>query len=358
VPVERKGKTVDQVSRRTFLKGAAVLGGGALLLPALPERAAWASNVAKLGVFAEPDKVNTKTFLEAFDHFNSEIGRHVNLYRTYRGWGDPVFTDLVNKILAEPSAPNLYLSFHPFIGTKGTSGCLGWRDIANGLFDGQIDSWAQELAKLGPTYVAFNHEMENEEGTPPPTGQTNGTACGTPADFKDAYWHFRARMEVHNGLTNLTWVNTFMGNTFRGKHGGPDRWWPTALDPGYTGVVPNNHLVGVDVYNRYKCHGKTWFTFNYLAGPAQQFAAGKSRRFFIGECGTVEGNECGGTMGSGTAKAQWFRNALANMKGWSNLEAFCYSDVSGFQDGNYRIDSSAQSLSAFTALANEALFTG
>jgi hypothetical protein len=88
-------------------------------------------------------------------------------------------------------------------------------------------------------------------------------ACGTPADFKDAYWYLRARLEVYNGLTNLTWVNTFMGNTFRGKrgkHGGPDRWWPTAGDPGYTGV-PDDHLVGVDVYNRYTCHGKTWFAF-------------------------------------------------------------------------------------------------
>ena len=126
---------------------------------------------------------------------------------------------------------------------------------------------------------------------------------------------------------------------------------------GYTGV-PDDHLVGVDIYNRYKCHFKPWYTFNYLIAPPQQFAVDKDRRFFIGECGTVEGDECGGNMGSGIAKAQWFNDALTNMKSWSNLEALCYSDVSAFGDANYRIDSSAPSLSAFTGLANDVLFTG
>jgi hypothetical protein len=348
---------MDEFNRRTFLRSAAATAAGAVLLPAIGQRAAWAGNVARLGVFAEPDGLITNRYLEAFDHFGTEIGRPVDLYRTYRGWGQPVLTELVKRMLAKPDRPNLYLSFHAFRGTKGTSDCLGWRDIANGQHDAQIDSWARELATLGPTYLAFHHEMENEEGVPPATGEMDGSACGTPDDFKAAYWHFRWRCEQVHGLRNLTWVITYMGNTFRQKHGGPDRWWPSSSDVSYTHVA-DDHLVGVDVYNRYLCHAKTWFTLNYLTGPPQQFATDKGRRFFIGECGCVEGDECGGTMGSGAAKAKWFNDALATMKRWSNLEAFCYSDVSGFQDGNYRIDSSAKALSAFKKLANDRLFTG
>ena len=167
---------MDALDRRTFLIGLAA-AAGTVVFPVAGQRAAAAGNVAKLGVFAEPDGLITDRYLQALEHFNAEIGRPVDLYRTYRGWGGPILTELVKKILAKPDPPNLYLSFHAFRGTKGTVDCLGWRDIASGLHDAQIDTWAQELATLGPTYVAFHHEMENEEGTP----QRLGTWTAPPA---------------------------------------------------------------------------------------------------------------------------------------------------------------------------------
>ena len=44
------------------------------------------------------------------------------------------------------------------------------------------------------------------------------------------------------------------------------------------------------------------------------------------------------------------------MKTWTNLEAFCYSNVWGFNDGNYRIDTSPQALAAFQTLAHDPYF--
>jgi len=159
-----------------------------------------------------------------------------------------------------------------------------------------------------------------------------------------------------------------MHNTFAPslKHGGPDRWWP-ATSP-YPDV-PNHHLVGVDIYNRNLCHSKEWRTFIDLMDPTlrsatkqaltpHQFSLGKSRRLFIGECGTVEGDACGGQLRHGYAKARWFRDALTVMKTWPNLEALCYSHVVGFNGGGYRIDTSNKSESAFTALANDPFFVG
>ena len=62
-------------------------------------------------------------------------------------------------------------------------------------------------------------------------------------------------------------------------------------------------------------------------------------------------------------KAQWYSDALVYMRdtapslGYSQLEALCYSNVFGFNQGSYRIDSSSRSEAAFKALANDAFFS-
>jgi hypothetical protein len=317
---------------------------------------------AKLGAFCEPGP--GFNFFTALNQFEDEIGRGVAIYRTYRSWGQPILNDTTAAIL-DPNKnpyppPTLYVSFHAFLDSKGNN-CLSWRDIANGVYDADIDSWSAELLQMGkPTYVVFHHEMENEEGAPP-----NG--CGSPADFMAAYWYFRRRMAVVNGVPNLTWVITFMHNTFAPylKHGGPQRWWPSGSP---FPDVPDDHLMGVDIYNRNVCHFKGWRTFMDLMDPtlksqtkqqltAYNFAVGVNRKIFIGECGCVECDDCGGTCQPGIDKAGWFQDALTNMKTWTNLEAFCYSNVWGFRDGDYRIDTSPESLAAFQALANDPYFT-
>lgn len=358
-------------TRRQFLKAAGVAGAGVALAGSrglwTPASAAPLA-MAKLGVFAEPEGTE-KGYVHALSDFESQIGRGVDIYRSYRSWGQSIMNDTIGAILSTATAPELYLSFHAFFDSKGNN-CIAWSDIAAGKYDSAIDSWANELKTNNRlrgrhTYLCFNHEMENELGTPP-------TGCGTATDFRNAYWYFRGRMENTNNVpavTPLTWVITFMGNTFRGKHVNPDTWWPLTSDPGYSGV-PDDALVGVDLYNRYLCHGKQWFSFSYLSqDPSAKpispyaYAVAKNRKLFIGECGSVEHNACGGTT-LPTAKADWFNEALADMQGWNStkstagqLEAFCYSNVGGFNSGNYHIDSSAEAQAAFKALANNRLFT-
>jgi hypothetical protein len=125
----------------------------------------------------------------------------------------------------------LYISFHAFLDSKGTD-CIGWSDIAAGRYDDDIDDWAGQLHLLGgrQTYLVFHHEMENEEGSPP-------DGSGTPEEFIAAYWYFRRRIEVVNGVPNLVWVITYMHDTFAPylKHGGRTAGGP----PGpHTGTWP------------------------------------------------------------------------------------------------------------------------
>jgi len=375
------------LSRRGFLKAAGAtsfgLAAGAMSTAAARTGSrlavppvAPATTTAKLGVFAQPAGDET-SYLQAFTDFQSEIGRPVAVYRSYRSWGKRIFNSTINGILNPDKnnyqpPPEFYLSFHAFTDKKGTK-CISWSQIAQGgCYDGAIDSWAVELDELlsrsptGHAYVAFHHEMENEAGPPPASCGDIGPNCGSSDDYRAAYWYFRARMQDQLASLGgwppeaITWVVTYMGNTFRGMHGGPDNWWPSAADPSYISGVPDDHLVGVDLYNRYVCHNKPWYTLQYLTdgrkGPGPQaFAADMGRNLFIGECGTVEGGSvCGGDPSN--SKAQWFADALTLMQSWGNLEAFCYSQVDGFNSGDFRIETSPDSLAAFQALANDPFF--
>jgi hypothetical protein len=286
----------------------------------------------------------------SLETFEDEIDRAVAVYRSYRSWGQPIIDPTINQLLERRPPPRLYLSVHAFFDARGHNP-IRWSDIAAGLYDADIDSWSNELLQVSAethVYLCFHHEMEKEEG-----------ACGTPTDFQNAYWYFRNRVEVVNAVPNLTWVVMYMGTTFRGNHGGPDRWWPGTPQFG----LPVDQLMGVDLYNRNTCHGKVWRPFDELAVEPWRFARHVRRPFFVGECGCVEGDDCGGGLPHGTEKAKWFESALVYMRdtapslGFPRLEAFCYSNVSGYRDGNYRIESSPQALSAFQALAKDPFFS-
>jgi len=347
-------------SRRRFLRAGAAGGLGVLALPALAAARTGprttpavarpdSQGSALFGAFAEPPP-GQSGFLASLIDFETEIARSVSVYRTYRDWGQPIRNATVNGLLQRTPPPKLYVSVHAFYQSKGRQ-TIQWADIAAGKYDTQIDSYADELhgiTPITPVYMCFHHEMENELNK-----------CGTAADFKRAYWYFRNRVEIIHDVPNLTWVVTYMGNTVRGMHGGPAIWWPTTSP--YPNVGPDQ-LMGIDLYNRNVCHDKGWRRFDWLADPAWQFATSVGRPLFIGECGCVEGDACGGKLPHGTAKAQWYADALVYMRDtapslqYTSLEAFCYSNVDGYHDGSYRVDTSPEALASFTTTAHDSYF--
>jgi hypothetical protein len=278
--------------------------------------------------------------------FEQEVEREVAVYRSYRSWGQAIINDTLDQLLQRTPPPRLSFSLDAVHGHEGVL----WADIAKGLFDDVIDSWAAELVQVTNVtrvYIAFHHEPENDV-----------RRCGSPADFQSAYWYVRNRIEVVNAVPKLTWVIALMDSTFRGKHGGTTTWWPGGSRFG----VPADQLVGVDLFNQGLCRSTSWRRFDWLAEKPYQFAAQVSRPLFVGACGCVEGDDCGGELPHGTAKGKWFDDALVYMRdtapslGFPPLEAFCYSDQ-GFRDADYRIDSSPEALSAFRALANDPFFS-
>jgi hypothetical protein len=351
-------------SRRRFLRTAGAGGLGLLSVPALtaartqprslarPAASPHVFATARFGCFSEPQPPE-KGFMGSLQTFEANCGRQIDVYRSYRNWGKPLDAPTINHLLARTPPPKLYFSIHAFYDSKARN-VVPWADITAGLHDAIIDSYAAELMNITavtPVYLCFHHEMENEEGK-----------CGTAEEFQAAYWYFRNRIQVIHGVPNLTWVVTYMGNTFRSKHGGPERWWPT--NSPYPGIGPDQ-LMGVDIYNRNLCHSKMWREFDWITDPAWQFATDVGRPLFIGECGCVELSDCQGPPEDppGQMKGAWFDNALAYLRdtgpatGYTPLEALCYSNVKGFNDGSYRIDTSQIALEHFSTFAADPFFS-
>jgi hypothetical protein len=182
-------------------------------------------------------------------------------------------------------------------------------------------------------YFCFHHEPEHDT-----------QLCGTAADYVAAYERL---MDIFTseGVDNVKHVVTLMAATYNGSYGGgPDQWMPQR--PGYR--------IGVDGYNRGPCYGRgDWISFSAAFANAHSYSVANGRKLFIAECGSVEGTSCGGTYGA-TAKAEWFDDALAVMKGWRNLEAFCYSQVN--EPFPFRIDTSESALTAFKRLCEDPYF--
>jgi hypothetical protein len=107
------------------------------------------------------------------------------------------------------------------------------------------------------------------------------------------------------GATNLTWVCTLMGTTYRGTHGGADAWLP----------APNSyHLVGSDGYNRWPVISRpAWRSFAELFTGAHQKSVELNKRLFVGEFGCIEQTE-GYSAGDPMAKADWFQGAADTVR--------------------------------------------
>ena len=240
-----------------------------------------------------------------------------------------------------------------------------WSDIASGLYDDDIDAWAAELDLLqGRPYLrTFHHEMENEEGGP-------RTDPGTPEEFVAAYWYFRRRLEVGGRRSQgLTWVITYMHNTFAPylKHGGPGpaggrrlalprragrpsgrrrRVQPEPMPR--QGMAAPSVAGGPDPQDRTSSRSRVRWS-----APTKGRRAVHRRVRLRGRRRLCAGTE----QPHGTAKAEWFQEMLDVAKGWDTLEALCYSNVSGFGDGDYRIHTSPEALASFQAVGADPYFS-
>jgi len=336
----------SDLARRDFLKRSLVAGTGAVLASnwltatapfaearrrhnhdARAQRTTQWSNTSAgclIGGHALP-RAGESTQRASTLSLEGELGWTLGVFRRYSYWDGPP-PDRTHQWAADGGRIP-YISWHAYTRNHTPT---RWADIAAGQQDAYIYEVGQRLATFGhPIYFSFHHEPEND-----PTN-------GSPAEFAAAFERVRSVMDAA-GATNLTWVCTLMGTTYRGTHGGADAWLP----------APNSyHLVGSDGYNRWPIISKpAWRSFAELFTAAHQKSVELNKGLFVGEFGCVEQTE-GYSAGDPMAKADWFQGAADTVRAWGNVEAMCYSHAEATFQGHvmpYWIDSSASSLASFS----------
>jgi hypothetical protein len=167
------------------------------------------------------------------------------------------------------------------------SGSVALRDVAAGLYDGAIRTWADQAKAWGhPFFLRWDWEMNGGWFA---WGTTAG-AQNTPADYVAAWRHVHDVFQAE-GATNVTWV-----------------WCPNVV---YSGSVPLADLypgdeyvdwTGMDGYNQSQTGAWTDFSTLFGSTYAQLQQLAPTKPIMIAETASAE---------AGGSKAGWIRDGLS-----------------------------------------------
>jgi hypothetical protein len=207
-----------------------------------------------------------------------------------------------------------------------SSGSVPLRDIANGLYDSSLKTWAQQAAAWGhPFFLRFDSEM-NGNWEPYSPGVNGNTA----ADFVNAWKRFHD-LANQAGATNITWV--WCPNRESGVTSPLEQ-----LYPGDTYV----DWTGIDGFNK---NTSVWSSFSSVFSPTYNhlLQLAPTKPIMIAE---VSSQETGGS------KASWITDALSTQLPtyFPRVEAFVWFNWRIYQNStwnSFEIESSASSQQAF-----------
>ena len=270
------------------------------------------------------------------------IGREVDFVRSFSRWNDQFPTNAQRTILDDR---DLLLSVRP---VNGNGSPIQWNAIANAqpgsaLHDNMV-RWAQSIKPFeDQIYIAFHHEPEAE------VNLGNGDAD----DFIRAFRAFMTVLEDEQVDTlGRTWIVT--NNSFvvpAADRRAAEKWYP---GDAYVDVI------AADAYNWHNCRAgvtTAWADFGELIEDFRSFGlAHPDKDLMLAEFGSVE------DPNNPTRKAEWIAEAqqLLSQPNYSQFMAASYFNVFDANHPNcqWALDSSPQSLAAFTQLSNDPVFGG
>jgi hypothetical protein len=256
---------------------------------------------------------------DALLHLESEIGRKLAIDLFYLDFGD--------------AWPNARFEWDrrggrvPLMDWDVTDSSYTWAQIAAGKADRIINAGAREAAAYkGPMLLSFDHE---------PNG--GSAVYGTPSQFVAAWKHIVRRFRAV-GATNVKFVLILSAIVF--DQGTQNLWYPGRSYVDY---------VGADGYNWYGAHSNArWRSLGDIFSNFYYWTLNEHVPAMITETGCLEDPRNPGR------KAAWFRQADTWLHSHPNIKAFVYFDTN--QKWPWWVDTSAQSLRSFKAMAHDPLF--
>jgi hypothetical protein len=255
---------------------------------------------------------------DALLHLESEIGRKLAIDHLYVHLGTPLPYTRFAWDRANGRVPLVdWDLIDPF---------YTWSRIAAGKADRIINADAKAAAAYkGPILLSFHHEPEY--GVP---------RYGTPAQFVAAWRHVVDRFRAA-GATNVLWIWILGSEVFR--QGAADGWYPGRSYVDYAGADGYNYA-GAKA-------GAQWRTVDAIFSSFYAWSVQHHLPAMIAETGCLEDPADPGR------KAAWFNEADGWLHTHPDIKAFVYFNTT--VRWPWFVDTSAQSLQAFTALANDPL---
>jgi PKD repeat protein len=271
----------------------------------------------------------------------SLVGRQFTGLRTYDLWDSPFPNS--DDLWYRDTGHELWLSVKPH---RSNGTVIRWSSIAaatpgTALY-ADMERWAQRIRDYGAvTHVIFNHEMET----------SGNTSKGTPAEFIAA-WRTWVSVFREVGVPNarFTWVAT----AYAFRPGAPN-----AAQNFYPGDAYVDEI-GADGYNWLDCRDGITNAPRSFAEIFTDFrnfgAAHPGIPLVVPEWGSAESST------NPNEKANWITAAQATLKqpAWSQFTYVNYFHARHSPTSRciWHVDTSPQSLAAFTAMGQDPYFSG
>jgi hypothetical protein len=305
---------------RTLLLALAAMAAPLVLLVGESAQAAPIATGAYIPGAAEDPRL--------IDSYARKVGREPAIVLSYKDWSSLPFDDVeLDSIWRRGGIP--MITWEPWTSSHKP---FSLRQIAAGRFDFYLRRAAGSAANYGkPFMVRFAQEMN---GSWFPWGR--GVDGNTPRDFRKAWKHMVDLFRYH-GATNVIWVwspNEDSGGSFQFA----------PLYPGDEWV----DWVALDGFNFGDTEG--WPAFTTVFGDTyDRLVRLTSRPVMIAETGS---NDVGGD------KAAWIASALSReAPRFPKVKALVWFDAETGR-GDFRIDTSADSLRAFRRAISSPAYGG
>lgn len=305
------------MSRRKLLRTAAVslllglvaacsVGGPEGTLSVDPPRSG-----AFFGAYVDPPEYTEPGRIAAFNSFESQLGRRLDIFHNYHTWGDP-FPDAADRYFAR----------------RGTRVLLSWGGtdtdaISAGTYDALIRQRAEDLKQLSrPVLLEWRWEMNRPNLR---------SEIHSGAEYVAAWRHIHAIFD-QVGAHNVRWV-----------------WCPlsdVAADLDFSMYYPGDRYVdwiGADGYPRSPDQ-----SFAQVFAPFMVWAAAVHKPIIIGEFG-----QQAGARGS---RADWLDDARVYVKDHPQIKAISYFESARGVSGSYAVATEYSALVAMTNWAHDAYF--
>lgn len=250
------------------------------------------------------------------------IGRTFPLIQIYSAWGDKADQQFPVKLVTsiwdigsvpvitwEPWLSDFSNALHKGIPLRDSRDSHGLKAVAAGTYDFYLDAWAREAKRFGhPVMVRMGHEMNDPYRYP--WGPQNNTNLEYIAAWRHVVTRFREA-----GAGNIVWV-----------------WSPHVAYQYWETYYPGDEFVdwvatGVLNYGPIAQWSK-WWTFAEIFGQKYPQLASFNKPIMVAEFGS---------LGVGGNRAQWYRDALADMPGrYPAVRALLFFNVKDDQTVTYQ----------------------